>query len=283
MTILDLNGIDRSKPYPCRECGEVAVVLDMAGASPAGKRFVGEHYPGGFYIPSCDCIERRMDERKREERQKIDKQGRRETVNYLMGFGGDCLTKTFASLDWEGSNAADVIAANNHRKNAEVWMPLGKSLALLGSPGSGKSVILSALYHSYISEETTACMIRPKTLFGRAKVLMKNKMDLDGALLKVKRAEILILDDVLDFEYSQWELSLLKDVLDFRYNTKRPTHFSSNLYAGTIEEIRAAMEQAFGEASIVDRLFCTKESREQAARGDQPRVEVRLMPYPSWR
>jgi hypothetical protein len=59
-TILDVPH-DHHEPYPCRYCGAMAVKMDMKGVDPAGIRFLEEHYPNGFYIQSCDCIEKIVD------------------------------------------------------------------------------------------------------------------------------------------------------------------------------------------------------------------------------
>jgi DNA replication protein DnaC len=101
----------------------------------------------------------------------------------------------------------------------DTWLDKGANLLAFGPPGSGKSHIAGALGHALVENGFRVLFTRTTDLVQRLQAA-RQELSLAGAIDKLDKYELLILDDLSYVHKSQAETSVLFELIAARYERK---------------------------------------------------------------
>ncbi len=165
----------------------------------------------GKPIP-CICKEQ---ERKEKRRQQL-----REMSN-LEAFR----EKTFRTFNPNVPGVQEAYqVASEYAKNPDGW------LLLIGRSGSGKTHLAAAVANQALNDGALVFFtVVPDLLFElRASISSKSPETQEQLFLKMREAEVLILDDFGAHRNSAWTTEQLFQLLNYRYNMEMPTIITTN-------------------------------------------------------
>ena len=99
------------------------------------------------------------------------------------------------------------------------WLATGVNLLLFGPPGSGKSYLAAALGRALIENGSRALFIRTTDLVQRLQAA-RQTLQLEAAITKLDRFDLLILDDLSYVSKDQAETSVLFELIAARYERR---------------------------------------------------------------
>ncbi len=99
------------------------------------------------------------------------------------------------------------------------WLEQGANLILFGPPGGGKSHLASAIGLALIEKGWTVLFARTSDLVQMLQVA-RRELALEGAINRLERFDLLILDDIAYVAKDQAETSVLFELIGTRYERK---------------------------------------------------------------
>lgn len=99
------------------------------------------------------------------------------------------------------------------------WLDKGANLILFGPPGGGKSHLAAAIGLALIEAGWRALFTRTSDLVQRLQVARRD-LDLEGAIAKLDKYHLLILDDLAYVTKDQAETSVLFELISARYERR---------------------------------------------------------------
>lgn len=111
------------------------------------------------------------------------------------------------------------------------WLkePVFRTLYLYGSPGSGKTYLLSALANECALNDMKVAFVHVPTFVSKAKRYFDNLDGMSTLINHALHADVLILDDIGAENITAWSRDeLLFPILNHRLESKKSTWFSSN-------------------------------------------------------
>ncbi len=101
----------------------------------------------------------------------------------------------------------------------DTWLEQGANLILFGPPGGGKSHLASAIGLALVDKGLRVLFARTSDLVQTLQ-LARRELDLEGALNRLERFDLLILDDIAYVAKDQAETSVLFELISARYERK---------------------------------------------------------------
>lgn len=115
--------------------------------------------------------------------------------------------------------------------------PTEKGLYLHGSPGSGKTYLLSALANACAKSNKTVAFVHVPSLISKAKTYFDSLSAMDKMITSIKHADVAIFDDIGAESVTSWSRDeLLFPILNYRLDFKKSTWFSSNETLETLKQ-----------------------------------------------
>lgn len=118
-----------------------------------------------------------------------------------------------------------------------VKKPNEKGLYLYGSPGTGKTYLLSALANVLAQSNKTIAFVHVPTLISKAKMYFDSLSAMEQLIDSIKHADVAIFDDIGAESVTSWSRDeLLFPILNYRLDFKKATWFSSNETLETLKQ-----------------------------------------------
>ncbi len=115
--------------------------------------------------------------------------------------------------------------------------PTFKTLFLHGTPGSGKTYLLSALANELALKNNTVAFVSVPAFISKAKLYFDNLDEMQKMIEKVKEADVVILDDIGAENITAWSRDeLLFPILNYRLESKKSIWFTSNETIETLKQ-----------------------------------------------
>lgn len=155
--------------------------------------------------------------------------------NYVLYHGSeDMKLRTFKMVDLCKEDKQDVIDICNQLIRSENE---SKGIFLSGKPGIGKTFFMNCVGNLYVKKGYQVAFVNSPTLMSD----LKNNFNVNGyteeVLSKLKRCDVLILDDIGGESISAWSRDeILMPLLNERMEKKLKTYFTSNYNFERLEE-----------------------------------------------
>lgn len=101
----------------------------------------------------------------------------------------------------------------------DVWLKNGANLMLFGGPGGGKSHLAAAIGAGLIENGWRVLFTRTTDLVQKLQTARRN-LDLEGAIAKLDKYHLLVLDDMAYVTKDQAETSVLFELISARYERR---------------------------------------------------------------
>ncbi len=101
----------------------------------------------------------------------------------------------------------------------DVWLKNGANLMLFGGPGGGKSHLAAAIGVGLIENGWRVLFTRTTDLVQKLQAARRN-LDLEGAIAKLDKYHLLVLDDMAYVSKDQAETSVLFELISARYERR---------------------------------------------------------------
>lgn len=104
-----------------------------------------------------------------------------------------------------------------------------KGLYLHGKPGVGKTYLGACITNFYAKKQKKCAFVNVPTLINELKLSMRDDNGMEQILNALKRADVLLLDDIGGESVSSWSRDeILMPLLNERMEKKKKTYFTSN-------------------------------------------------------
>jgi DNA replication protein DnaC len=117
----------------------------------------------------------------------------------------------------------------------DVWLKNGANLMLFGGPGGGKSHLAAAIGAGLIENGWRVLYTRTTDLVQKLQAARRN-LDLEGAIAKLDKYHLLVLDDMAYVSRDQAETSVLFELISARYE-RRSLLITANQPFGEWEKV----------------------------------------------
>jgi DNA replication protein DnaC len=126
--------------------------------------------------------------------------------------------KTFDTFDF---NAVPMLSKGRIMALAagDSWLDQGTNILLFGPPGAGKSHLAAALGLALVQNGRRVLFIRTTDLVQRLQVARRD-LELEAAINKLDKYQLLILDDIAYVTKDQAETSVLFELIAARYERR---------------------------------------------------------------
>ncbi|KAB2694612.1 cell division protein ZapE [Ochrobactrum sp. Kaboul] len=101
----------------------------------------------------------------------------------------------------------------------DVWLKTGANLMMFGGPGGGKSHLAAAIGAGLIENGWRVLFTRTTDLVQKLQTARRN-LDLEGAIAKLDKYHLLVLDDMAYVSKDQAETSVLFELISARYERR---------------------------------------------------------------
>lgn len=156
-------------------------------------------------------------------------------------------TKTWSQIDW--LRLPPVIRTRMEQLRSGEFLNRRDNVLIFGKPGSGKTLLLSALAEQLVRAGHTACFA-PCALLVQHLLLAKQELRLPQLLKKLGRFSVLIIDDIGYVQQTREEMEVLFTLIADRYE-RTSILLSSNLPFSQWERI---FKDPMTTAAAIDRL-----------------------------
>lgn len=220
----------------CGQCGEprqawVDWIPDKDGN--VEKRLV--------YV-QCQCDALREAEEKERRKQ--------ENFDASMRIMGEVLQTERGSVQWDFSHddSPTSPASRTCRRYIEDWEDMKRQnlgILIYGSKGNGKSFYASCVYNELVKKRVLCGFTSTANLMN-----ILSKWDKTEIIEAIKRAQLLVLDDLGAERETSYSAELMYYVIDERYKTGLPTIVTTNYALSNMEQ-----EEDLTRARIYDRII----------------------------
>jgi len=139
-----------------------------------------------------------------------------------------------------------------------------KGLAIMGNPGTGKTMLMCAVANSLLSKNIPAMFVISPELIADLRSAQLNNGDFEQKIHQLSTVKVLILDDVAKEKVTEWVSTQYFRIIDARYRAKLTTLFTSNCDFDEIGE-------KLGEA-VMSRLFSLTRGNQVVVSADNYRI-----------
>lgn len=188
--------------------------------------------PGGVVSCVCECEAKRDKEKKEEERQAQEMLRRAYSAPERRGscFSDELYRRMSFSVD-KGKSPKAIEAAHYYSDHFEQFLAGNSGLMLLGGVGTGKTFAACCIANAPIDKGYSVWVVTAGALTRAA----GNFSLSEEAFLKIRKVDLLVIDDFGTQANTEHGLSLLFEVIDERYKAKKPLVITSNLTAGDLK------------------------------------------------
>lgn len=142
-----------------------------------------------------------------------------------------CFLKSTRPKKWRDKNFDNFDFTGNEKLKSLITHD--KSFMIQGKTGTGKTHLLYAWANSH--------KIPQNAIWGVLDALNKIKAEMldnsSDTFERLKSVKFLLLDDLGEAEYSQYEKTVLFRIINYRYENDLPVGITTNLPLGTLEEL----------------------------------------------
>ena len=131
-----------------------------------------------------------------------------------------------------------------------------KGVYLSGKPGAGKTYLAAGVANYYVKEGKRVAFVSVPKLIADLKMLFHDALAFEQRLGRIKRADVLVLDDIGGENLSAWSRDdILLPLLDARMEQHRLTLFTSNYSMVELKERLETTSRGVREPDAAERLF----------------------------
>lgn len=192
----------------------------------------------------CDCRAKAHDEREAAEKARkearIRENRRSEGISDLRWH-----TSTFEHDDQRDKKASQV--CRNYADNFTVMMEANSGLLLYGDVGTGKTFLAACIANAVLEQGHSVVMTSLPTLI--AQMGADFGEDREDILFRIRRADLLVLDDVGVERSTEYSTEQAYEVINARYKSGKPLIVTTNL---SLADIKG--DPRLGRSRINDRL-----------------------------
>lgn len=222
----------------------------------------------------CDCRAKAHDEREAAEKARkearIRENRRSEGISDLRWH-----TSTFEHDDQRDKKASQV--CRNYADNFTAMMEANSGLLLYGDVGTGKTFLAACIANAVLEQGHSVVMTSLPTLI--AQMGADFGEDREDVLFRIRRADLLVLDDVGVERSTEYSTEQAYEVINTRYKSGKPLVVTTNL---SLADIKG--DPRLGRSRINDRLveLCipvcvTGQSRRAQIAGLKRRATIDLL------
>ena len=200
----------------------------------------------------CDCDEQKRKQEEQERRKQEIEHERGLNKKYSL-MDNKARSATFENLTVTEENKKYIMAAENYCRQWELNKRENNGLLFYGKTGRGKTTIACCIANRLLDMGVSVKAMSVIDMLQRVRDSF-DRYGTDGETeLKgeIKRADLLILDDLGAEHKTDWSSALVYEIIDARYRSCKPTIITTNL---TISALREHLTDNNGVARAYDRL-----------------------------
>lgn len=185
--------------------------------------------PGGVVSCTCKCEAERYKAEQEEERREREALRKKYSASERRSscFSDELYRRMSFAAD-EGKSPKAIKAAHYYADNFDRFLAENKGLMFLGGVGTGKTFAACCLANELVDRGFSTWVVTAGALTRAA----GNFSLSEETFLKIRKVDLLVVDDFGTQANTEHSLSLLFDVIDERYKAKKPLVITSNLTAG---------------------------------------------------
>ena len=156
------------------------------------------------------------------------------------GLGKSALNKSFKEFDIWNNKIKDMknVATNYYLNFEKVRDSKNNSLALLGESGAGKTHLLIALIHNFVTKK----LVKVVYMSYIDSITELKQVVIDGPVYqskikKYKNAKVLVIDDLFKNGHTDADLRIMIEIINYRYINNLPIMVSSEYKMKELIEI----------------------------------------------
>lgn len=186
------------------------------------------------------------------------------------------MERDFSNFVATDPNRAKVLSmAKAYADDFENVVRVGRSLLMLGRPGTGKGHLAAAVGKTWLERGKTVIFVTAQNMFARVKNTWRNSSESELDVYRMYGdVDLLIIDDIGVQFNSVTEQNILFCIIDARYNKRLPTVITSNL---PVEQLTSVIGERVAdrlrEDNPVTISFGFESYRKYAMYGGNPPVE----------
>ena len=201
----------------------------------------------------CACEKAKREKEEQERRIKELEWERRRNKKYSL-MDEKARSATFERLTVTEDNKKYILAAKQYCEQWEMNKRENNGLLFYGKTGRGKTTLACCIANRLLDMGVAVKAMSINDMIQRIKDSFDNYGNDGETELKgeIKRAEMLILDDLGAERKTDWSAALVYEIIDARYRSCKPTIITTNL---TISALREHLTDSAGVARAYDRLI----------------------------
>lgn len=188
--------------------------------------------PSGVVSCLCECETKRYREEQEDECRKQEAIRRKYSASERRNscFSDELYRRMSFATD-EGKSPKAIEAAHYYADHFDRFLAENKGLMFLGGVGTGKTFAACCIANALIDKGYSVWVVTAGALTRAA----GNFSLSEEAFLKIRKVDLLVIDDFGTQANTEHGLSLLFEVIDERYKAKKPLVITSNLTAGDLK------------------------------------------------
>ncbi|OCN04656.1 hypothetical protein A4S06_10905 [Erysipelotrichaceae bacterium MTC7] len=170
----------------------------------------------------------------------------------------------FTNIDIQHESTAYLAVANYVEAKTTISEPQGFYLS--GAPGVGKTYLMCCFINEMAAKGKTCAFVHVPTLIANLKTLMNTPHGYGHVIEKLKKVEVLAMDDIAGESASSWSRDdILLPILNERMESHRLTVFTSNCARERLEEFyvlgKKSVNNELGALRISERIKTLAEEK----------------------